>query len=276
MLRHSFIMLDQIGVQREQQLYREGITDWNAFLRASRVGGISNERKVLHNQSIRQFSQALGQGEAKFFYQLLPCSQAWRLYECFANKAVYLDIETTGLANSDKVTVVGLFDGYDTKLMVDGINLDWRHLALELQQYEMVVTFNGASFDIPFIERRHPGTIPSIPHFDVRHACSLLGYCGGLKAIEKSMGIVRPVEISELRGGDAVTLWRMYKGSGDEHYLQLLLKYNEEDITNLQTLARLVVSQLKHNHLHKVIPCDCSPKLYKATSDSFIHATEEE
>ena len=50
----------------------------------------------------------------------------WRLYEFFKEDAVFLDIETTGLSkNSYDITVFGLYDGINTKIMIKGINLDY-------------------------------------------------------------------------------------------------------------------------------------------------------
>jgi len=39
----------------------------------------------------------------------------------------------------------------------------------------------------------------------------------------------------------------MYNATGDEHYLKLLVEYNEEDIVNLKKVAEHCVSQLKKN-----------------------------
>ena len=279
MLRHSFILLDAIGAAREQQLFGAGITSWSHFLHASKIRGISSERKLYYNEKIRQFSRAYACGSVAYFARILPQSQMWRLFEAFSGRAVFLDIETTGLGHDDRITVVGLYDGIDTKIMVDGVNLDRKALGKELQRYELLVTFNGASFDLPFIERCLPNCIPRIPHIDLRHACFQLGYTGGLKKIEKMLGILRPLDIDGLGGGDAATLWRMYRTTGDEHYLDILLRYNEEDIINLRTIACQVARRLKHQYLHKYCACDCNlpgtysriqapaPKLYKETDD---------
>ena len=39
----------------------------------------------------------------------------------------------------------------------------------------------------------------------------------------------------------------MYKATGDEHYLNLLVEYNEFDIINLKTVAEHCVKKLKEN-----------------------------
>ncbi len=45
--------------------------------------------------------------------------------------------------------------------------------------------------------------------------------------------------------GDALTLWKMYRDSGDDYYLDLLIEYNEEDVINLRYIADLVYKKLK-------------------------------
>ncbi len=155
-----------------------------------------------------------------------------------------MDIETTGLTNRDDITVFGLFDGIDTKIMIKNINLDYKELKNELEKYKLIVTFNGSSFDIPFIKKRCPDLLPDIPNFDLRSAAARLDLTGGLKQIEKKLGIKRNKIIEGFYGGDAVTLWRMYKATGDDHYLNLLVEYNEEDIINLKKIAEYCVGKL--------------------------------
>ena len=154
-------------------------------------------------------------------------------------------LDTSGIGRFDTITVIGLFDGIDTKTMIKGINLDFSCIARELKRYKIIVTYNGAAFDIPFIRKRHPGLLPDIPHFDLKPACDRIGLTGGLKEIEKKMGIKRNSIIEKMHGGDAATLWRMHRATGDEYYLRLLVEYNEEDVINLKTIAEHVVEKLK-------------------------------
>jgi len=161
-------------------------------------------------------------------------------------ETVFLDIETTGLSPKySSITIIGLFDGIETKTMIKGINLDIPALRKELEKYKLIVTFNGASFDIPFIEKQFPGLLPNIPNLDLRTTANKIGLTGGLKKIEKHLGIKRRKIVDEFHGGDALTLWKMYRATGNDYYLKLLVEYNEEDIINLKKLAEHCIEKIK-------------------------------
>lgn len=122
----------------------------------------------------------------------MPKSEYWRLYDFFKEDAVFLDIETTGLdPKNNDITLIGLFDGINTKTMVKGINFDLKGLKNELSKYKLIVTFNGSSFDIPFISKLYPNLLPNIPNFDLKSITNKLNLTGGLKEIEKKLGIKR-------------------------------------------------------------------------------------
>ena len=246
MIRHSFIFLEGIGKQQEENLWEQGIKTWDDFLNAGKIKGISPWRKAYYDRKLKEAKQNLYNLNPHYFYEKVPLNEQWRLYEFFKDEAIYLDIETSGIAEYSYITVLGLFDGADTKVMIKDINLDFNYLKNYLKNYKMVVTFNGSVFDLPFILKRHTGLIPKIPHFDLRHACGKMGLSGGLKNIEKTLNIKRRNEIiSNLNGGDMVTLWRMYKATGNERYINLLVEYNEEDIINLKTIANHIYNELK-------------------------------
>ena len=67
----------------------------------------------------------------------------------------------------------------------------------------------------------------------------------GLKNIEKALGIKRGNIVGKFHGGDALALWRMYRATGDEYYLNLLVEYNEYDLINLKIVAEHCVKKLK-------------------------------
>ncbi len=237
MLSNSFIFLDGIGVAKEQMLWNSGISSWELFLREKTIAGISKSRKEAADVVLHDAIQRLRKWDTGHFATLLPTKDHWRCYEEFKGRAIYLDIETTGTSNRAPVTVVGMYDGKRMHTLVRGQNLTEDNLTAILGQAGMIVTFNGASFDIPVIERAYPGVVPSVPHLDLKHLLRRLGRVGGLKMIEREMGIDRDLRIQYLTGQDAVYLWRLWQKRGTWNALETLKEYNSEDCINLKTLA---------------------------------------
>lgn len=242
MLRESFVLLDRVGPVSEQKVWRSGVANWDAFREAKRVAGIATLRKGFYDRQLDRADQALVAEDVHHLAHTLPVGQHWRLWDSFKDDVVFLDIETSGYYGD--VTVVGLYDGVDTKTMVRGITFDKDVLRDELRKYKMLVTFNGRSFDIPVLQRYFQDVVPDIPHIDLRHVCAKIGLTGGLKSIERQLGISRPTAIADLSGADAVFLWQQWKSTGDRQYLEKLVQYNEEDIVNLKPLAEYAIPEL--------------------------------
>ena len=155
MIRKSFIFLEKVDKGIEQRLWEQGITDWWAFLNAKEIEGISKERRLHYSRQIAKAKDALFNFDSSYFIGLLPPSESWRLYDFFKEDTVFLDIETTGLSDMASITMVGLFNGIDTKIMIEGINFYPNALKKELQKYKLIVTYNGSSFDLPFSRSKH-------------------------------------------------------------------------------------------------------------------------
>jgi len=159
----------------------------------------------------------------------------WRLYGELRGKTAFVDIETTGLyAGPNAITMIGLFDGLETRVFVQGINLD--EFNDEIKKYQLIVTFNGKRFDVPFI-RYVLGDLPNgQAHLDLMYPLRRLGYRGGLKSIEAQLGIGREGILRQVDGFMAILLWREYK-RGNKAALKTLVRYNLEDVVNLQYLS---------------------------------------
>ena len=258
MIQNTFLFLERVKKGIEKSLWQQGIHDWDAFLNKETIKGISKKRKLYYNRKLIEARKALYNFNSEYFKTILPKSEYYRLYDFFKDDAIYLDIETTGLdARTNELTVIGLFNGIETKTMIRGINLDIKKLKEELKDCKLIITFNGASFDIPFINKRYPGILPNVPNLDLRTTANKLNLNGGLKNIEKALGIRRNNLIENMHGGDAATLWRIYRATNDPYYLNLLIAYNEEDIINLKKLAEHCISALKQN-----FPKHQSPSLH--------------
>jgi uncharacterized protein YprB with RNaseH-like and TPR domain len=166
----------------------------------------------------------------------------WRLYADFRHRAAFLDIETTGLSHQfAELTLVGLldFDGY--RAFVRDENLEELREAIE--EYDLLVTFNGASFDLPFIEAKFGSMFAGTAHIDLMFPLRRLGLRGGLKSIEQQLRVGRPSELSTLNGFDAVLMWRMWQ-MGDAGARDTLIRYNAEDVASLPRLADIVYDRL--------------------------------
>ena len=245
MIQNTFVFLERITPAMERKLWRQGILDWDDFLKAKGIKGITSAAKRYYDRRILEARQQLHAQNSSHFTKLMRQTEHWRLYDFFKEEAVYLDIETDGLSDNCDVTIVGLFDGFETKTMIRRVNLDWQLLRRELEKYKMIVTFNGSVFDLPFMKKRYGNIIPAIPHFDLRFGCRRIGLNGGLKRIEKELNIHRSEIVEGLYGGDAAKLYRMWRGSGDDYYLRLLVEYNEEDVINLKRIADHAYNELK-------------------------------
>ncbi len=248
MLTQSFIFLDGISDKTEQQIWSEGIKDWNDFLNTKSIKTISPQRKIAYNLHLQKAQNNLKVDNIAYFSSVFPSTEHWRLFNRYKDEAAYLDIETSNYQGD--ITVVGIYDGNQVMTLVKGKNLERNILQETLNRYKLLITFNGASFDLPMIKKYFNPKMDHA-HIDLRHVCAKLGMTGGLKQIEKSIGIERPEIVKGMDGGDAALLWRMYKATGNEKFLKVLIQYNEEDIVNLERLAKRTIPQLwqkvRHN-----------------------------
>ena len=103
-----------------------------------------------------------------------------------------------------------------------------------LARYRVLVTYNGSTFDLPFLEREF-GIRLNQAHIDLRYVLKSLGLGGGLKNCERCLGIQRQ-GMENIDGSMAVLLWRDYRRRGDPRALETLLAYNVQDTLNLETL----------------------------------------
>ena len=171
----------------------------------------------------------------------------WRVFDSFKAKAVYLDIETSGgYQGVDEITVIGIYDGHTVQTFVNGINLDDFEIAIA--EYELVITFNGSSFDLPIIRKWFPSISLPDGHIDLRFFLNKLGFKGGLKKIEKDFGLCRDSGIDGVDGYEAILLWNAYQ-RGDKTALDTLIQYNSADIVNLKPLMEIGYNEMKERLL---------------------------
>jgi len=244
MLTSTFVLLKGIGPGTERRLWEDGITDWSTFLRQPVLSGMSSARKAWYDRDLAAAASCLEAGQADFFRTCLKSRDHWRLFETFGHRALYLDIETTGMsARLGQLTVVGLYRNGRMSSLVRGENLTEDRLHDELERTDLFVTFFGSGFDIPYLQTVYPRLNFKKPHFDLCFAARRLGMRGGLKFLERELHIHRDPDLEGLDGWDAVRLWHQWRG-GDEAALDLLLRYNAADARNLEPLAQLLYERM--------------------------------
>lgn len=250
MLDRSFIFAKGMTEELERALWGHGITSWElARTHADEIAAVlggARAGKLL--EAIGQAERARDAGDAAWFKGNWPDKEQWRLWRGYADPAhiALVDIETTGLTPGyDQITVIGLADGAAARAFVAGRpqpgdeSLDRFREAIK--PYRLLVTFNGANFDVPFIERafREHGFRFDLPHLDLLYPARSLGLSGGLKDMEKAVGIVRGDDIKDIRGGEAIQLWGQWR-AGDANAYRRLVTYCKADCVNLAAFADAV------------------------------------
>ena len=244
MLTSTFVHLKGIGQPTERRLWREGIRDWATFLSRPAVSGISVERKDLYDREVAAAALALERGNSRYFARCLLPKEHWRLFDTFRHRILYMDIETTGTSVHDGyVTMVGLYRNGRMSTLIHGDSLSSDRLQDELDQADLLVTFFGSVFDIPYLKGAFRDVRFDLPHFDVCFAARRLGLRGGLKHIERELDILRDSDIAPVDGWEAVRLWHRWR-AGDSGALELLIRYNKADTQNLEALSELLYPRL--------------------------------
>ena len=237
LLEKTYQHIKGITEKREQQLWKLGALDWKTALECMdgyRIAKVAKEKLIKElPKTIKHFNKR----EYNYFSSHLPSKEMYRLYPYMTKKVLSLDIETTGVKQSeDHLTVIGCYDGEEIKVFVHGENE--KDFLEYIKRFSLVVTFNGSCFDMPFLEYYFE-TKFDIPQIDLRFVLKDLGYTGGLKKIELEVGINRGDDMDGVNGYTAVLLWRYYEESHDKAALDTLIHYNLHDAINLESLLIL-------------------------------------
>jgi uncharacterized protein len=246
MLTSTFTFLQGIGPTTERRFWQEGLTDWQSFLKQPRIAGLSPDRKSLYDRELTLAQSEYDAGDLRALASRLHRREHWRFYDTCRSGLLCLDIETTGLTAHDgasAVTVVGLHRNGQTIALVQGDTLTTDRLQAELDDCTLLVTFFGTVFDVPFLRTAFPQLRFEMPHFDLCLAARRLGLRGGLKHLERELGIERDSALQGLDGMDAVRLWAQWR-QGDPTALKILLAYNAADTESLAPLASLLYKDM--------------------------------
>ncbi|MCI4326327.1 MAG: ribonuclease H-like domain-containing protein [Thermoplasmata archaeon] len=247
MIRSTFLHLPGVGPVTEAELWRQGVRDWREVDGLSPTAGLAPARRERLRVELQASERALAERRVDYFATRLPDAEHWRLYPSFRAETAFLDIETTGLSPYEGiVTVVSIHGGGRTRTFVADEDLE--ELPAYLRKFQLLSTFNGSLFDVPFLEYRFPGLVVPPVHIDLRFLLYRLGYSGGLKRIEQTLGLGDRSGVEGIHGLDAVRLWEAFR-RGDNDSLARLVRYNRADTVNLEPLLEFAVGKLSERLL---------------------------
>ena len=236
MLPRTFVHINGIGYATERRLWEAGFDTWGALLQSPDQLPFSPARCGLVADIIAESSDRLEDGDFAWFARELHLRDHWRAMPDFQAGIGYLDIETDGSTDENCVTVIGLYDGETVQQFVRGENL--LDFPEALAETSILVTFFGSGFDLPVLKRQFPRLKFPQLHVDACWLFRRLGYQGGLKSIERQLGYERSAETQGVDGWAAVRLWREHL-AGSREALELLKRYNAEDILSLKPLTEI-------------------------------------
>jgi uncharacterized protein len=232
MLKNTFQHIPGIGRKTEERIWASGVMDWDCLGNPCMLK-LPPPKMAALEASCRESRVQLARENPVYFEKLLSASLGWRLFPEFRAKTVYLDIETDGLDSYyGRITTIALYDGRRIYWYVQGKNLD--DFVTDIAKYQVIVTYNGKTFDIPFIQSYFRITLPQA-HIDLRYVLASLGYKGGLKRCEQALGVGRG-DLAGIDGSFAPLLWKEYQIRNSSAALETLLAYNIEDVVNLEIL----------------------------------------
>ncbi len=265
-IRHTFLHLPAVGPSLERRLWKAGFQDWDGLWQALTSGRsarectrVSQQRELfneptgkdeLNNDKLTiqwidrldESRSALEMARYEYFLEQLRPSAHWRLLPAVIDRALFLDIETTGLSREHHyVTVIGA--------QYEGVFHQWTwpqsvaRFSELLEEASAVITFNGSRFDIPFLNRQLPLLGRRKAHIDLRQVAHAAGMRGGQKEIEKKCGLRRGIDIAEYDGEKAVFSWCAALYGNTKEY-DRLLRYNRADVEALPRLA---------SHLYEIL-----------------------
>ena len=180
------------------------------------------------------------------------------LLKYFGKKNIcFLDIETTGLSRKyNQIYLIGMvyFDENNKNWCLKQIfanNTDQEKQILEklnniINQFDLIVTYNGISFDLPFIHHRckkHSihSKILDMNNFDIyreikNHSSYIQLENLRLKTVEEKLGIYREDEYS---GKDCINFYYQYMKNKDEVLKNRILKHNYDDLYYLMDIMKI-------------------------------------
>ena len=264
----TFLFASGVGERVERALWTSGVgCQQDALTRGDDLAS-AEVISVAQAALLRRDLERVDGASFETLWDQVPSRHHWRLLEAFHGPIAALDFECDheGQATVFSVAVTGqptevylpapliaLFRHEAPRLMpgrycegegfstLDGEAirlLPWSREEPVLDPNQLLLVFGGKRFDLGLLRQVRPDESEPRFVYDLLELSRRLRLRGGLKVVERSLGILRDDRIASLRGGDAIALWRRVSSGGDQAIWALadLISYNRADAANLLTL----------------------------------------
>ena len=170
---------------------------------------------------------------------------------------LFLDTETTGLAGGTGTVAfavgLGWIDGARLRLvqwLITGFAGERELLArvrARLARSELLISFNGKSFDVPLLKARARLAGSELPfegvgHLDLLHVTRRFLKVGwpDCRLRTAEVEALRLQRVNDLPGAEAPAAWRRWLDRGDGSLLGRVLEHNRADLLSLAALLALL------------------------------------
>lgn len=192
------------------------------------------------------------------------------LSELTPRRTVFIDLETTGLSGGAGTVAFlvgcGYFDfgAFQVRQFLLTSHAGERALLAAVAEFfedaDLIVTYNGKTFDVPVMETRwlfHRMEMPldGVPHFDMLHPARRLWPVGvsrpgqtdcRLSTLERTLFDVR--RVGDVPGMDIPSRFFGFVRSGDPRPLEPVLEHNRIDLVSLAAVTARAVKLAREGH----------------------------
>jgi uncharacterized protein YprB with RNaseH-like and TPR domain/predicted nuclease with RNAse H fold len=246
MLSSTFKYLPGIRRNAEARLWQQGIFTLDDLLHAeSKQKDLFDGNDSPLVSKIKLFKEVIQTRDFDTLAALLRSEDYYRAALTFPEDTIFLDIETTGLSRFyDKITLIGWKFRSSYGAYIRGG--DPREMLSAIERASVVVTYNGTTFDLPFVQKEFPKVqLPPI-HVDLRYLAKRVGLTGGQKAVEEAIGVFRSKSVKAVEGEFAPVLWAQYR-RGNMVAMKRLIQYNHADVHGLCAILDVTAQRMLEN-----------------------------
>ncbi len=183
-------------------------------------------------------------------------------------KVVIIDIETTGLVSEKNKVILGGLIGFSEKSS-EAIQffsetkadetLILEKLLPHLTNADVIISYNGEAFDLPFLNKRlikngFSTQIPLYKSFDLYKILRKSSFSRILpdlkqKTVEDYMGISSE-RADQISGKQCVDYYRAYLATRETIYKEAILLHNKDDLFQLKKLMGLLINLDLHEAMY--------------------------